>query len=317
MPKSSVKTDGMDLQHASEDQQNNIDVVLTAVQGRGSALQFASQELQSNFYVVMAAIQQCGDALEFASRDLRTNFDVVVAAVQSNGYALEYASEELQSDNNIVMSAVQSIGYALKYASEELRNNYNIVMASARKSGGALQYASEELQSNFDVVLAAVQFPGGAAALLRASATLVENVELVSQGIRSTNSYQLSNSPLHSDGLLARLREVTIELIKSEQEWNTKFHFQDDTAQIGAVQLHRRNMLVPLSMNRYGRGECANFMMKFLSTGISFAKEATRLSPILAALTERGFDLATLGSRCSLGRDDAGCQVDRSEIERL
>ena len=55
---------------------------------------------------------------------------------------------------------------------------------------------------------------------------------------------------------------------------------------MGAVQLHRRNMLV----NRYGHGDCANLTMEFLSDGISFTKEITRLGPILSALAERGFD---------------------------
>ena len=106
---------------------------------------------------------------------------------KSYGCNLQYASEELQSNCNIVMAAIREGGGALQYASEELQGSYNIVMAAIRKSGGSLQYASEELKSNFDVVMAALR-SGGTAALRGAHATLVENVELVSQSIRSNNN---------------------------------------------------------------------------------------------------------------------------------
>ena len=55
-------------------------MVLAAVTQDGDALQDASDELQNDKEVVLAAVAQDGDALEYASDELQNDEEVVLAA---------------------------------------------------------------------------------------------------------------------------------------------------------------------------------------------------------------------------------------------
>ena len=48
--------------------QNEYEVVFAAVSQNGLALQFASKDIQDNFWIVWEAVKQNGLALEFASK---------------------------------------------------------------------------------------------------------------------------------------------------------------------------------------------------------------------------------------------------------
>ena len=48
-------------------------------------LQFASNELQNNDQVVTAAVTQCGNESQYASSELHNNKQVVIAAVAQEG----------------------------------------------------------------------------------------------------------------------------------------------------------------------------------------------------------------------------------------
>lgn len=51
-----VAGNGLALQYASDDDQNNYDIVIQAVENNGLALQFASPEMQKNRNIVKAAV---------------------------------------------------------------------------------------------------------------------------------------------------------------------------------------------------------------------------------------------------------------------
>ncbi|CAK9115393.1 unnamed protein product [Durusdinium trenchii] len=151
---------GLALQFASKELQNDKEVMLAAVQQKGLALAFASEELQSDKDIVLAAARQDCNAVLFASEELQNDKDVVLTAVQQNGYALRFAPLKLKNDEDIVLAAVQQRGLALKFASEDLKQNKAAVLAAVQQAGFAVQFASRELQNNKEVMLAAVQQNG-------------------------------------------------------------------------------------------------------------------------------------------------------------
>ena len=60
-------------------------MVLAAVTEYGGALQYASEELQNDKEVVMAAVTQSGHSLQYSSEELKNDKEVVLAAVTRNG----------------------------------------------------------------------------------------------------------------------------------------------------------------------------------------------------------------------------------------
>ena len=88
---------------------------LTQVTQDGMALQFAAPELQQDHEVALAAVMQAGWALQFAGDELKQNRELVMAAVAQAGWALRYAGDELKQDRELVMAAVAQCGGALQF----------------------------------------------------------------------------------------------------------------------------------------------------------------------------------------------------------
>ncbi len=178
-----VSFDGMNLQ-LCQSFNNDIEIVMTAVQQNGAALQYASNELKRNKQIVLAAVSQhdlvmnlskkqffyidsvrkhiAGSALKYAFPDLQQDKEVVLAAVTANGMALDYASTDLKQDKEIVLAAVTANGMALDYASTNLQQDEEVVLAAVAQDGNALTYASVDLQNNPEVVTVAVSQDGNA-----------------------------------------------------------------------------------------------------------------------------------------------------------
>jgi len=153
----SVSEGGHALQHASLRLRSDKKVVLRAVQTCGLALEFASEELQDDIEVVRAAIQPLhewlkGHPLRFASERLRDNIDVVSEAMLHDPAAWRFASRRLRGDKNFVLRALavkHSTANSLKDVSRDLRDDEDVVwMAYSKHGEPALEHASERLRSN-------------------------------------------------------------------------------------------------------------------------------------------------------------------------
>ena len=105
------------------------DLVLEAVKVDGLALEFAGIDLQNDKEIVLAAIKQYGGSLEFASNNLQNDKEIVLVAVKESGIALEFASIDLQNNKEIVLEAIKNEKYSFRYASSYLRNNKEIIAA--------------------------------------------------------------------------------------------------------------------------------------------------------------------------------------------
>lgn len=163
--KMAVEIDAEALCEASERIQDNIDLVLTAVN--------YSYRDKNEIYL--------GDPpLSCASKRLRDNLQIVSIAIQNDGQNIIYASPRalrvLELENEIISEQplfdklypsrydfrwardqVQHNGMTLKYLPEEFRDNDEIVRLAVIQSGAAFMFASERLRNDSDMVLLAIQ----------------------------------------------------------------------------------------------------------------------------------------------------------------
>jgi hypothetical protein len=130
--------------------------VMNFVKKNGKALEFASDELQNNSDIVNEAISKGNLELQNASDKLKNNCTVVTAAVKKNGIKLQYASNNLKDNLQVVIEAVKNIGLALQYASNNLKGNIEVVTEAVKNDGRSLQYASDELKNDPKIVYLAI-----------------------------------------------------------------------------------------------------------------------------------------------------------------
>jgi hypothetical protein len=202
---------GLALEYALGDLENNRQIVLAAVTQNGMALQFADpDETLTDVDIVMAAVKQNGMALEHTLAVSHT-YDIVLAAVTQNGLALNALLHDnvLRANPTIVTTAVKSDAEVLKYVHSDLRGNKEMVYfavcggkepfaedAEARIDpsyhghGGAFKYASDELKDDDDFVFSLVSIHANA--LQYASRRLKELKHIVLEAMRP---HHLRNSP--------------------------------------------------------------------------------------------------------------------------
>jgi hypothetical protein len=140
--------------HVSRKLMSDRELVLAAVRIDGDALEQASEELQDDREVVIAA-GACG--LRHASLAMRGDEGVVMAAVAEDGTALQYASEELQGRFGVVLEAVTENGLALEDASPTMRENLELCLAAVTNNGAALEFCADIPKDTPEIVIAAVK----------------------------------------------------------------------------------------------------------------------------------------------------------------
>lgn len=114
--------------------------VLLAVKQNGLALEYAKNNLNDNIEIVSEAIKQNGLALQFASENLKNNIDIVFMAINENAYALEFASPK------VAMEIIKQNGMTLQFVSDKLKNDIEFVFAATEENIDALQFAPENIQ---------------------------------------------------------------------------------------------------------------------------------------------------------------------------
>jgi len=148
-----VRYFGCSLEYVSDQDKQDITLVLVAVKNNGMALQFAHSVCRSNYDIVLAAVINNGMALQFAHIDCGTNYDIALAAVKNNGMALQYACDKHKLLNRIVLPAVMQNGMALQYAK---LTNYELIATAVRQDGLALQFVPNTIKNYKDVVAIAI-----------------------------------------------------------------------------------------------------------------------------------------------------------------
>jgi hypothetical protein len=89
------------LKYASVALRSDKQVVMEHVKFDGNALEFASENLQDDMEVVLTAVKNSyGKALQFASEKLRDDWEVVMIACELDKKVIEYASARLKDKIN-------------------------------------------------------------------------------------------------------------------------------------------------------------------------------------------------------------------------
>lgn len=144
------------LKNKSHTLRSNRKAVLAVVKRNGRELQFATPNIQDDLQVALAAVSQNGMALIDVSKGKQHNKDVVLTAVQQNGMALEYAGGPLRNNKGIVLAAVNQNGLALKFASKKLRRDMDVVLTAIKENGMANQFILGSLRKDKTILAAAV-----------------------------------------------------------------------------------------------------------------------------------------------------------------
>eukprot|EP00971_Amphidinium_carterae_P252490 5012378-Amphidinium_carterae.1 len=108
---------GMRLARVPQRLRSNRRIVTAALQEDGAALRFASENLQDDMFLVLLAIEGHAYALEYASTRLRNNRIVVTSAVMilmKNPYAIEVTGQELLADEGFMVGP-KRLFYLLKF----------------------------------------------------------------------------------------------------------------------------------------------------------------------------------------------------------
>ncbi len=91
-----LREDGNILQDATEEESNDLELVMAAVSNNGNSLAFASKELQDNAQVVMEAMKNNANAFIYASERLRKSDEIKELA---NNY--EYPEDGVDEEINL------------------------------------------------------------------------------------------------------------------------------------------------------------------------------------------------------------------------
>ena len=123
-----VAEDGMLLEYALPEFQDDFEIVMTAVKESWEAIAFASDYLQVDYYIYYAMKKKCIETLE------------------EDGLMLKYVPKAHISEN-IALTAVENNGLALQYVPTYINMKVaykNLTKETLRNNGLALQFATEE-----------------------------------------------------------------------------------------------------------------------------------------------------------------------------
>ena len=189
---------GLLLQEAPFEIQEDVRIVRSAVIQNGNSLQYASPKLwfqddllqkassnlkeSKNF--MMNVVRQAGLALKYASDNLKNDQDLVMEAVKSMGASLQYASQSCCDNENIVLSALENFPLAFSMSSSRLKAFREFVLLAVSKNGLVLEYVTDKFQNDREIVNAAVQQNG--LSLKHAGLQLKDDYEIVKNAVMST-----------------------------------------------------------------------------------------------------------------------------------
>ena len=156
---------------------NNKEVVLVAVARHGSQLNLASAELQQDVDVVAVAVQTCPELLSKAPKCLQENSSLILLAVASADESAHVLIPPSKSnDKEFALKVMQANGRFLSQFRDSIRQDREIVLAAVRQNGVALCHASKDLQADKLLVIEAVQ--SNAQACMYISKTLMEDPDI-------------------------------------------------------------------------------------------------------------------------------------------
>jgi len=101
--------------------------MLKALAVNGLALEHAAEELQNDKEVVLVALESKWQAFRFASDLIRCDKEVVLFVVDWTVHALDVAPSSIRNDKSIILRALDQSWEAFRYASSGMRRDPDVV----------------------------------------------------------------------------------------------------------------------------------------------------------------------------------------------
>lgn len=152
-----ARAEAYDLKNATNEQKNNKEYVLKAVEQNGLMLEHASDILKNDKEVVLKAVAQNGLALQFVSKNLQDDKEVVLKGVVQNRDALKYASDKLKNDKDFMKKVIKDNSENFKYASNELKEDKDFILDIVKENPSVLKHVNEDLKNDKDFMNKAIK----------------------------------------------------------------------------------------------------------------------------------------------------------------
>ena len=124
----SLKNNGMELEHVSDELKNDKEVVFVAVKQNGMALEYASDELKKDKEIVKAAIIAYNfPEKESLTDEIKRFREIHKSSILGSSYhsesVLEFVSDELKDDYEIAKCVAENDPYSFGFLGPEMRKN--------------------------------------------------------------------------------------------------------------------------------------------------------------------------------------------------
>ena len=154
-----IKNDGLQLQYASNENKDNKDIALLAINNNPNSFEFVSDRLKNDKNFVLQVLKKDGELYCYVGDKCASDIDVIKMAINNTNYHVDIVEKIIDDGNNeliydnkeIVQKLVNSTGYYLENASDRLKDDYDVVKSALTneygdKHGDAIEYASLTLR---------------------------------------------------------------------------------------------------------------------------------------------------------------------------
>lgn len=159
-----LKKDGLQLEYANNQIQDNKEIALIAINSNPYAFKFVSKRLKNDKDFVLQVLQKDGELYCYVGEECAKDLEVIKSAIYNTNYHYDIIEKIIDDGNNdiicdnkeIVKMIVSSTGSYLENASEKLRDDFEVVksaVSNGHKEGDVIEYASERLRDNEDIVI--------------------------------------------------------------------------------------------------------------------------------------------------------------------
>lgn len=144
-----VSLNGIALQYASEELQDNDMIAVTAVNCNFWAVKHISDRLKANKPLMLSALKRNGELLQYLPH-FADDRDFVEVAIKDDGVNIEHASKRLRNNKELALIAIEENNFCVRYLSEELRANAEVAIASLSKSAQYKEFFSTEIKTIYE-----------------------------------------------------------------------------------------------------------------------------------------------------------------------
>ena len=281
-----VALHGQSLKNLSTTDQDDEEIVSTAIEEDGSAIQYASNRLKMKKDLALKAIRQNYVAFEYLPLSMQKQDDILETYLYSHpcefytkmpvlitdkekayhyidiwGLALAFVSEELRDDMDLVKLAIAKDGYNLIYASERLKNNKDLMKEAVKKDSDVLYefYANHPIQDR-DFLKEMVEVDSSA--LKYASQELKDDKEIALFALKKDgNAFAWISHRLQADPDIWEVLRNSVDLNLSYQSLSKELLANKDFL----ISLHQVNLL-PYIPNTLKND--ADFMSQMISIDV-------------------------------------------------